>query len=69
MWMHVAVQRAENKAVDGAFAILGLPRVDGLVTSQITLPHCHGSLSRTSPAQVLRPVFPRLTGHLCPLVL
>jgi hypothetical protein len=52
-WQHVghAVQRAESKAVDGVFALLGLPRVDGPLTEQITLPHRHGGLglSHTSP--------------------
>jgi hypothetical protein len=57
-WMHVeaGVQRAESKAVDCAFAILGLLRVDGPVTAQMTLPICHGGLglSCTSPAEGLR---------------
>jgi hypothetical protein len=46
-----AVLRAESKAVDGVFALLGLPRVDGPLTEQITLPHRHGGLglSHTSP--------------------
>jgi hypothetical protein len=52
-WQHVghAVQRAESKAVDGVFALLGLPRVDGPLTEQVTLPHRHGrlGLSHTSP--------------------
>jgi hypothetical protein len=52
-WQHVghAVQRAESKAVDGVFALLGLPRVDGPLTEHITLPHRHGrlGLSHTSP--------------------
>jgi hypothetical protein len=48
-----AVQRAESKAVDGVFAILGLPRVEGPLTAQITLPHRHGGLglSHTCPAE------------------
>jgi hypothetical protein len=52
-WQHVghAAQRAESKAVDGVFALMGLPRVDGPLTEQITLPHRHGGLgmSHTSP--------------------
>jgi hypothetical protein len=54
-WMHVeaAMQRAERQGVDSAFAILGLLRVDGPVTAQITLPLRHGglALSRTSPGE------------------
>jgi hypothetical protein len=47
-WQHVghAVQRAERKTVHEVFALLGLPRVDGPLTEQITLPH---RLSHTSP--------------------
>jgi hypothetical protein len=46
-----AVQRAESKAVDGVFAMLGLPRVEGPLTAQITRPLCHGGLglSHTCP--------------------
>jgi hypothetical protein len=54
-WTHVAaaVQRAESKAVDGVFAIVGLPRVEGPLTAQITLPLRHGGLglSHTCPAE------------------
>jgi hypothetical protein len=54
-WTHVkaAVQRAESLALDCAFAILGLPRVDGPVTAQMTLPLRHGGLglSCTSPTE------------------
>jgi hypothetical protein len=48
-----AVQRAKSKAVDGVFAILGLPRVEGSLTAQITLPLRHGGLglSHTCPAE------------------
>jgi hypothetical protein len=55
MAAHVAasVQRGESKAVDGVFAILGLPRVEGPLTAQITLPLCHGGLglSHSCPAE------------------
>jgi hypothetical protein len=54
-WTHVAaaVQRAESKAVDGVFAILGPPSVEGPLTAQITLPLRHGGLglSHTCPAE------------------
>jgi hypothetical protein len=54
-WTHVeaAVQRAGSQALDCAFAILGLPRVDGPVTAQMTLHLRHGGLglSCTSPAE------------------
>jgi hypothetical protein len=45
-WQHVgqAVQRAESKAVDGAFALLQQARVEGPLTAQITLPLQHGGL-------------------------
>jgi hypothetical protein len=41
----------QSKAVDRVFALLGLPRVDGPLTEQITLPHRHGGLglSHASP--------------------
>jgi hypothetical protein len=53
MHAEAALQRAESKAVDCAFAIFGLPRVDRPVTAQMTLPLRHGglSLSCTSPAE------------------
>jgi hypothetical protein len=54
-WTHVAaaVQRAESKAVDSVGAILGLPRVEGPLTAQITLRLRHGGLglSHTCPAE------------------
>jgi hypothetical protein len=42
-----------RQALDCAFTILGLPRVDGPVTAQMTLPLRHGGLglSCTSPAE------------------
>jgi hypothetical protein len=51
-WTHAgaAVQRAESQELDCAFAILGLPRVDGPVTAQKTLPNGVLGLSCTSPA-------------------
>jgi hypothetical protein len=56
LWTHVkaAVQRvSRGKAVNSAFATLGLPRVARLVTAQMTLPLCHDDLGlhRTSPAE------------------
>jgi hypothetical protein len=53
MHAEAALQRAESKAVDCAFAIFGLPRVARPVTAQMTLPFRHGglSLSCTSPAE------------------
>jgi hypothetical protein len=47
------VQRAESKAVDVVFAILGLPRAEGPLTAQITLSlHNRGlGLSHTCPAK------------------
>jgi hypothetical protein len=48
-----AVQRAESKAVDGAFALLQQARVEGPLTAQITLPLRHGGLglAGTGPAE------------------
>jgi hypothetical protein len=60
-WTHVAaaVQRSDSKslsiskAVDGVFAILGLPSAEGPPTAQITLSIRHGGLglSHTCPAE------------------
>jgi hypothetical protein len=54
-WEHVgpAVQSAENKAVDCAFAIAANPRTNGPLTDQITLPLRHGGLglARTGPPE------------------
>jgi hypothetical protein len=54
-WQHVseAVERAESKAVDGAFSLLQEARVKGPLTAQITLPFRQGGLglARTSPAE------------------
>jgi hypothetical protein len=45
-WQHVgqALQRAESKAVDGAFALLQQTRAEEPLTAQITLPLRHGGL-------------------------
>jgi hypothetical protein len=63
LWQHVgqALQRADSEAVNGVFALLGLPRDDAPLTAHITLPHCHARLGLSHTGQCT--VAPKPSGR------